>query len=103
MPLLELGGVGGMCVASHIGRARIPADDRPPRPATSTLPSRSTRRFALADALAVTTNPIPLKAALNMLGFEVGSPRLPLVEATDDERRTISTALERSGVLAAPT
>ena len=37
------------------------------------------------EALAVTTNPIPLKAALNLLGHDVGGLRLPLVEA--DERQ----------------
>ena len=37
----------------------------------------------LVDALGVTINPIPVKAALNMLGHEVGGVRLPLVEATD--------------------
>jgi 4-hydroxy-tetrahydrodipicolinate synthase len=51
------------------------------------------------DALAVTTNPIPVKAALQMLGHEVGGLRLPLVEATDDERTAIRDALERAGVL----
>ena len=39
----------------------------------------------LVDALGVTINPIPVKAALNLLGHEVGGLRLPLVEATDDE------------------
>ena len=55
----------------------------------------------IIDALAVTTNPIPVKAALNMLGHEVGALRLPLVEATAEEQRTIRGALERAGVLAA--
>ena len=39
----------------------------------------------MIEALAVTTNPIPLKAALNLLGHEVGGLRLPLVEATDED------------------
>ena len=53
------------------------------------------------DALAVTTNPIPVKAALALLGHDVGGLRLPLVEATDDEKAAIREALERAGVLAA--
>jgi 4-hydroxy-tetrahydrodipicolinate synthase len=52
------------------------------------------------DALAVTTNPIPVKAALNLLGHEVGGLRLPLVEATDDEIEVVREALERAGLLA---
>ena len=44
----------------------------------------------LYDALAVTTNPIPLKFALNLLGHEVGGLRLPLVEATPDEAAAVT-------------
>ena len=51
------------------------------------------------DALAVTTNPIPVKAALAMVGHDVGGLRLPLVEATDDEKGFIRDALARAGVL----
>jgi 4-hydroxy-tetrahydrodipicolinate synthase len=51
------------------------------------------------DALAVTTNPIPVKAALNLLGHDAGGLRLPLVEATDDEKAVVREALERAGVL----
>jgi 4-hydroxy-tetrahydrodipicolinate synthase len=53
------------------------------------------------DALAVTTNPIPVKAALAMVGFDVGGLRLPLVEATEEEQAAIRAGLERAGVLAA--
>ena len=52
----------------------------------------------LLEALAVTTNPIPLKAALNMLGHDVGGLRLPLVEATDAQQATIRAALETAAV-----
>jgi 4-hydroxy-tetrahydrodipicolinate synthase len=52
------------------------------------------------EALAVTTNPIPIKAALNMAGHDVGGLRLPLVEASDEESAVIRTALERHGLLA---
>ena len=54
----------------------------------------------IIDALAVTTNPIPVKAALNMLGHDVGGLRLPLLEATDDEKAVVRSALERAGILA---
>jgi 4-hydroxy-tetrahydrodipicolinate synthase len=52
------------------------------------------------EALAVTTNPIPVKAALALLGHDVGGLRLPLVEASDEERALIRETLERTGVLA---
>jgi 4-hydroxy-tetrahydrodipicolinate synthase len=54
----------------------------------------------LYTALAVTTNPIPVKAALNLLGHEVGGVRLPLVEATDEEIVEIRSGLERAGLTA---
>ena len=49
----------------------------------------------------MTSNPIPVKAALNMLGHEVGPLRLPLVEASEEERAVIREALERHNLLAA--
>jgi 4-hydroxy-tetrahydrodipicolinate synthase len=54
----------------------------------------------LVGALAVTTNPIPVKAALNLLGHDVGGLRLPLVEATEEEAEVVRGALERAGLLA---
>jgi 4-hydroxy-tetrahydrodipicolinate synthase len=51
------------------------------------------------DLLKVVVNPIAVKAALGMIGWEVGGLRLPLVEATDDEKAQIREALERGGVL----
>jgi 4-hydroxy-tetrahydrodipicolinate synthase len=49
----------------------------------------------------VTTNPIPVKAALNLLGHEVGGLRLPLVEADARESAAIREVLERHGLLTA--
>ena len=52
------------------------------------------------ELLAVTTGPIQIKAALNLLGHDVGGLRLPLVEASDEERARIRDCLERLGALA---
>jgi 4-hydroxy-tetrahydrodipicolinate synthase len=51
--------------------------------------------------MTLTTSPIPLKAALNMLGHDVGGLRLPLVEASDEETAQIRAMLERHGLLSA--
>ena len=87
-PFLELGGVGGVCVHTHVvgpqgeGAGALAARRRP-RGARA----RSTASSAPAyDLLKVVTNPIAIKCALNLLGHEVGGLRLPLVEATEDER-----------------
>jgi 4-hydroxy-tetrahydrodipicolinate synthase len=51
------------------------------------------------NALSVTTNPIPVKAALNLLGHRVGGLRLPLVEADEQETAVVRSALERHRLL----
>ncbi|MFN8233576.1 MAG: 4-hydroxy-tetrahydrodipicolinate synthase [Actinomycetota bacterium] len=53
----------------------------------------------LYNALFVTSNPIPLKAALEMVGRPAGEPRLPLVPATPEERERVRRALEDAGLL----
>ncbi len=55
---------------------------------------------ASIDLLRVAVNPIAIKCALNLLGHEVGGHRLPLVEATDEEREAVRGCLERLGLLA---
>jgi 4-hydroxy-tetrahydrodipicolinate synthase len=101
LPFLELGGKGGVFVYTHLVGPRVKelisryedGDVEGAREIDEELKS-------IVDALAVTTNPIPVKAALNMLGHEVGGLRLPLVEATEDEKAVIRSALERAGLLA---
>ncbi len=53
------------------------------------------------DLLRIQTNPIPIKAALNLTGHEVGGHRLPLVTADEDELAQVRSCLERAGLLAA--
>jgi 4-hydroxy-tetrahydrodipicolinate synthase len=53
----------------------------------------------LFDALFVTSNPIPVKAALDLAGFPVGRPRRPLVPANDDEIATLRGPMEGLGLL----
>jgi 4-hydroxy-tetrahydrodipicolinate synthase len=95
--VMNLGGSGGILVASHlVGREMRRIIDEPE--------SRREIEDSLRDlyeALTVTTNPIPVKAALNMAGHDVGGLRLPLVEATGEEKAVIRAALERHQLLAA--
>ncbi|MGH2657250.1 MAG: 4-hydroxy-tetrahydrodipicolinate synthase [Actinomycetota bacterium] len=51
------------------------------------------------DAMFITSNPIPLKKAMELIGQPVGRPRLPLLEANEDETTRIEVALKESGVL----
>jgi 4-hydroxy-tetrahydrodipicolinate synthase len=94
---LELGGAGGICVASHIvGDAMRAMVDEPDR--RREIDASLTDVYA---ALAVTSNPIPINAALNLLGHPVGGLRLPLVEADENELATVRSMLERHGLLQA--
>jgi 4-hydroxy-tetrahydrodipicolinate synthase len=92
---LDMGGAGGILVASHIvGDEMRRMADEPE--------ARAEIDASLQDvyaAMSVTTNPIPLKAALNMLGLRAGGLRLPLVEADEQERAVVHDALERHGLL----
>ena len=92
---LDIGGVGGICVASHIvGEEMRRMVDEPERRGEIDGALRG-----VFDAMSVTTNPIPVKAALNLLGHDVGGLRLPLVEADEHEQAAIRGALERHGLL----
>ena len=51
------------------------------------------------EVLFCTASPIPVKTALALQGHDVGGLRLPLVEASDDERVLIRGMLERHGLL----
>lgn len=102
LPFGELGGCGGICVASHVAGgdmlALVTAIDNGDLDRARALDAEL---LPLYEALSVAVNPIPVKAAVEMLGFAVGDPRLPLVAATESERNVVRTALERRGLLAA--
>jgi 4-hydroxy-tetrahydrodipicolinate synthase len=95
--VMDMGGVGGICVASNlIGTEMRRIVDEPD--------NRKEIEDGLRDlykAMSVTTNPIPVKTALNMTGLDAGPLRLPLVEASEEERAVIRDALERHNLLAA--
>jgi 4-hydroxy-tetrahydrodipicolinate synthase len=100
-PFLELGGVGGICVHTHIVGTRVQEMVRRFRDGDADGARAIDEELKpIVEALAVTTNPIPVKAALNLLGHDVGGLRLPLVQATDEEVEVVRGALERAGLLA---
>ena len=100
-PFLELGGIGGVCVHTHVVGPQVKEMIRAFRTGDAERARRLNEELAPAyDLLKITTNPIAIKAALNLLGHDVGGLRLPLVEATDAERERVRECLERLGVLA---
>ncbi len=93
--VLDLGGAGGILVASHIvGPEMRRMVDEPDERAA--IDAGLQPLFA---ALGVGPLTMTTKAALNLLGRPVGIPRLPLVEADPEETATIRAALEAHGLL----
>jgi 4-hydroxy-tetrahydrodipicolinate synthase len=93
---LDLGGAGGICVASHIvGNEMRRMVDEPDRRAEIDASLRD-----VYETLFMTASPTCTKAALNMLGFQAGGLRLPLVEATEQELAEVRAMLARHGLLA---
>lgn len=94
-PLLEMGGWGGICVASHIVGPEMKRMVELYR-AGKVEEARAIdeRLKPLYDVLFITANPIMIKSALNMMGHNVGSVRLPLVPATEEEMAELRQVLE---------
>ncbi len=91
---LDMGGAGGISVASHIvGNEMQRMVEEPEHRAEIDASLRD-----VYETLFLTSNPTCTKAALNMLGHDVGGLRLPLVEATDAENAAVRAMLERHGL-----
>jgi 4-hydroxy-tetrahydrodipicolinate synthase len=97
---IEVGGAGGILVASHLAgpqmreiwEAARAGDMERAREIDESLQP-------LYEMLGMTTNPIPLKAALEMTGLiPSGGLRLPLVPADAEQRFAIEAALDRAGI-----
>ena len=96
-----LGAVGVVSVASHLVGPQI--RQMVDLIQTGDIPAARKIHESLSplfNALFVTSNPIPLKAALEMVGRPCGEARLPLVPATPEERERVRKALEDAGLLA---
>jgi 4-hydroxy-tetrahydrodipicolinate synthase len=100
LPTMSLGGVGVISVAAHLVGRRMKemieafADGK-----VREAEEINSELMPLFRALFLTTNPIPVKAALNIIGQKVGGVRLPLVKATEEETKQVRTVLEQIGML----
>jgi len=92
--VMSLGGYGVISVSSHLVAGltkqmiNLLADGRTAEAAQIHL-----ELLPLVDALFWQPNPMPVKAALNELGFKVGTPRLPLVDLTESEKDRLRAVL----------
>ena len=102
LPFLEVGGIGGICVHTHLVGPQV-------RELIASYRAGDVERAHALDEelrpalalLKVQTNPIAVKKALQLLGHDVGGLRLPLVEADEAETAEIRGCLEQLGLLAA--
>ncbi len=101
LPLLAIGGYGVVSVSSHVVgldlQAMVAAHLRGDNAEAARLHAKM---LPIVRALfqPTTPSPVPLKAALELMGLTVGEPRLPLVGATEAERAIVRAALREYGL-----
>jgi 4-hydroxy-tetrahydrodipicolinate synthase len=92
---LDMGGAGGITVASHVvGNEMRRIVEEPEHRAEIDASLRD-----VYETLFLTASPTCTKAALNLLGHDVGGLRLPLVPATAQETEAVRAMLERHGLV----
>lgn len=100
LPLLAVGGQGVVSVASHLVGDQLQQMVQAFLEGQPQLATRlHLKLLPLFKALFLTTNPIPIKAALALQGWQVGEPRLPLNAAPEEIRHTLRSLLQTLGLL----
>ena len=101
VPILSIGGSGVISVLANIlpkqthdmVMSYLSGD-------TAAATAAQLRYLELINSLFLEVNPIPVKAALNMMGWEVGPCRMPLYEMSQGAAQRLRAALEEAGLLA---
>ncbi|MHB8157898.1 MAG: dihydrodipicolinate synthase family protein, partial [Desulfocucumaceae bacterium] len=89
-----LGAKSVVSVASHVVGPQIKQMINAYTSGNTTLATQlHMQLFPIFKGLFITTNPVPVKAAMNLLGWQAGIPRLPLVDATAAEKEVIKGIL----------
>jgi len=100
LPFVELGGKGGVCVHTHVVGPQVKELIRLVREGDLDGARRLDEELAPAyELIGAVTGPIQIKAALRLIGRDVGGLRLPLVEASEDEVAQIRGCLEHLALL----
>ena len=101
VPILSVGGSGVISVLANIlpkqthdmVMSYLSGD-------TAAATAAQLRYLELINSLFLEVNPIPVKAALNMMGWEVGPCRMPLYEMSQGAAQRLRAAMEEAGLLA---
>ncbi|WP_088891874.1 4-hydroxy-tetrahydrodipicolinate synthase [Leptolyngbya ohadii] len=100
MPLLSVGGYGVVSVASHLVGSQIQQMIQDfEQGKVQAAVQMHLQLFPLFKALFTVTNPIPVKAALRLQGWQVGSTRLPLTEESTSYETRLKTVMANLGLL----
>ncbi len=100
LPILALGGTGVISVASHVAGKEIAEMIKGYKNGNvSKAKDLHLKLMPLFKALFMTTNPIMVKAAVNLKGLNVGGLRLPLISATEEQINKLKKVMEEVGVL----
>ena len=100
LPIMSVGGHGIISVAGHLAGAMIrQMVDKFAAADTAGALALHLKLMPLFKAIFVTTNPVPVKYALNRMGIPVGGVRLPLVEASEKEKGVVDAALQGLGLI----
>ena len=83
LPILSIGGAGIISVVAHVAEAQ----------------EINMKLYDIFKTMFITSNPVPVKYALNRIGINVGGVRLPLFEANDAEKAKIDASLNNLGLL----
>jgi len=100
VPIMSLGGKGVISVASHVipkqmhDMVKFCAENN-----FAEAAKLQVEYLDLINDLFIEVNPIPVKEAMNMVGWNAGSCRLPLVDMTDDHKAKLRATLEKHGLI----
>lgn len=99
VPIVALGGKGVISVLSHV----LPRETHNMVMKTMSGDIKAgaelqLKYFKLAKALFLEVNPIPVKAAVNMMGFNAGPLRMPLTEMEEDNKKVLRQAMADAGI-----
>ena len=100
VPIMSLGGKGVISVASHVipkqmhDMVKFCVENN-----FAEATKLQVEYLDLINDLFIEVNPIPVKEAMNMVGWNAGSCRLPLVDMTDDHKAKLKATLEKHGLI----
>ena len=100
LPILSIGGAGIISVVAHVaGKDLRKMVDAYFAGNVAEAQEINMKLYDIFKTMFITSNPVPVKYALNRIGINVGGVRLPLFEANDAEKAKIDASLSNLGLL----